>query len=77
MPGMPVCPKCHRDDFITTSGDNHYVCTYDDCPKMESGVRSQFHFREDEQLRFPYNIIFSNRQKNEFFRVPYIAYAEK
>jgi hypothetical protein len=73
---MPVCPKCHRDDHIIYNG-SHYVCTYENCPGMKPGVLSQFYVKEDEKLHFPYNIIFSNRKKDEFFRLPYITYSEQ
>ena len=74
----PICPKCHTNDFIKFNG-HHYVCTHEEKDEDENIIRclAQFYVREDKELQFPYNIIFSGRKPNEFFRLPYITYSEQ
>lgn len=74
-----ICPKCMQSDETEThivGNGNHYVCTYDNCAGVGVNKRSQFYFKEDKTLSFPYSVIFANRRKNDFFRLPYITYAE-
>ena len=65
-----ICPRCMKDD-TTSVGGTHYICNDITCLN-EDGSRTQFSFVEDEYIRFPYNVIFNTRNKNEFFRKPYL-----
>jgi len=62
------CPKCHRTDFIQSVGGRHWICVRGD--STISGCGTQFHFVPDTEIRFPHNVIFPNRQIEEFFRKP-------
>ena len=64
------CPKCMKDN-TTLISNSHYVCNDPNCIN-DDGSRVQFKFINDEKIRFPYNQIFVNRQKHEFFRKPYL-----
>lgn len=64
------CPKCLKED-ISPISDSHYVCNDPNCVD-ENGNRTQFRLLEDSYIRFPYNQIFINRSKHEFYRKPYL-----
>ena len=64
------CPKCMKND-TTLISDSHYVCNDSTCIN-DNEERTQFKFISDDHVRFPYNQIFVNRQKQEFFRKPYL-----
>lgn len=67
-----TCPKCLKDD-VTPVGTTHYICNNPEC--SNNGTRTQFHHIVDDRIRFPFNQIFINRSKQDFFRKPYIALA--
>lgn len=64
------CPRCMKDDTTIVS-NSHYVCNDPSCVDND-GNRTQFKFIPDTMIRFPFNQIFVDRQKNEFFRMPYL-----
>ena len=64
------CPKCMKGDTTSISG-THYVCNNSTCIN-DNGNRTQFKFIPDNYIRFPYNQIFTKRQKQEFYRKPYL-----
>lgn len=64
------CPRCFGTD-VSLVGDSHYVCNRPDCVD-DQGKRTQFKVVEDDRVRFPYNQIFVNRKKSDFFRKPYL-----
>ena len=64
------CPRCMKND-TTLISNSHYVCNNPDCTSDE-GDRTQFKFITDSKIRFPYNQIFVNRIKSEFYRKPYL-----
>ena len=61
-----TCPKCMKSDSVVFSGDSHYVC------REGIGCGSQFEIIYDKKIHFPYNVMFNDRQKHEFFRKPYL-----
>ena len=68
------CPKCFGDD-ISIIGESHYVCNNPLCSDI-NGNRVQFRLVIDDKVRFPYNQIFVDRTKNEFYRKPYLQLEE-
>lgn len=64
------CPRCMKED-VTAISDSHYVCNNPDCFD-DSHNRTQFVVVRDGRVRFPYNQIFVDRDKSEFFRKPYL-----
>ena len=60
------CPRCFNDN-TSIINNSHYVCNNPNCVD-ENGNRTQFYFVPDENIMFPYNQIFINRNKNEFYR---------
>jgi len=68
------CPKCMRSQFINPVGNTHFICTLDS-ESSDTGCGTQFEFKPDEIIRFPHNVIFMDRNKNEFFRIPYLKIA--
>lgn len=68
------CPRCMKDD-VTAIADSHYVCNNPDCYD-ENHNRTQFSIIEDSSVKFPYNQIFVNRNKSEFYRKPYLKLEE-
>lgn len=64
-----VCPKCMGND-ITPVGTSHYVCNNPDC--IENGKHTQFKIVEDTKIKFPYNQMYINRGKQNFYRNMYI-----
>lgn len=67
------CPICMRDGFTEPSGDTHYVCVKDpNKPKQETGCGTQFTCTIDDHIRFPHNIIFKNRSKDNFYKYDYL-----
>ena len=64
------CPKCMKNDTTSISG-THYVCNNSTCIN-DKNDRTQFIFIPDSHINFPYNQIFVNRQKQEFYRKPYL-----
>ena len=69
-----ICPRCMKDN-VTKIGDSHYMCNDPLCVDNENN-KTQFLVIEDDPVRFPYNVIFSNRNKSEFFRKPYLVLSE-
>jgi len=65
-----LCPKCMTNN-TTLISDTHYVCNNPDCSN-DDGSRVQFKFVIDNKINFPYNQIFINRQKQEFYTKPYL-----
>lgn len=68
-----TCPKCNGTD-VSPVGTTHYICNNPDCEN--NGMRTQFHLIVDETIRFPFNQIFVNRSRQDFFRKPYISLAK-
>lgn len=68
-----ICPKCFNDN-VTPIGDSHYMCNNPECCARE-GKNVQFNVVQDKKIKFPYNQIFVDRLKNEFFRKPYLQLA--
>lgn len=68
------CPKCLGTN-ISTVGTTHYICNNPECEN--NGAKTQFHINVDDKVRFPYNQIFVNRSRQEFFRKPYITLASR
>lgn len=64
------CPRCLSDN-VTAISDSHYVCSNPNCYD-ENHNKTQFRVIEDSLIRFPYNQIFVNRSKSEFYRKPYL-----
>lgn len=64
------CPKCMRSEFVQPNGESHYICVTDDTDT--AGCGTQFHVNEDKAIRFPQSVIFPRRNKNQFFRKPYL-----
>lgn len=64
------CPKCFSED-TTAISDSHYVCNNINC-HYENGDRTQFRIVADKSIKFPYNQIFVNRDKSQFYRKPYL-----
>ena len=68
-----TCPKCMQAQFVTTVNDTHYICVKDPLLlKEETGCGTQFKVIEDAYVRFPYNMMFSNRNRYEFFKKEYL-----
>jgi hypothetical protein len=65
------CPKCFSED-VSIVGDDHYICNNPTC-RNDDGTRVQFTVNQDNIIQFPYNEIFVDRNKNEFFRKPYLV----
>ena len=65
------CPKCMRSKFVSTVGETHYICV-EDPEEEETGCGLQFEFIEDPYIQFPQNMVFANRNKEEFYRKEYI-----
>lgn len=65
-----ICPKCFSEN-VTPISDSHYICNNPECEE-KNGTKIQFQHILDEKIRFPYNQIFVNRSKSEFFRKPYL-----
>lgn len=66
-----ICPRCMNDN-TTPVGDTHYVCNTVTCVD-EQGVRTQFQFIEDKKIKFPHNVIYRDKAKQNFFRKPYLS----
>ncbi len=64
------CPRCLGND-TSPVGDSHYICNNENCVD-EKGNRTQFQYIEDEKISFPYNQIFVNKSKNNFYKKPYL-----
>ena len=69
-----TCPKCLSNN-VKTVGTTHYICNNPNC--KYNGVRTQFKLIIDDTIRFPYNQIFINKPKEEFFRKPYLEVSPK
>ena len=65
-----ICPRCMQDN-TTTVGTTHYICNNENCLD-DNGKRTQFIVEYDDYIRFPYNVIFPNRNKKEFYRKQYL-----
>lgn len=68
------CPRCFQSN-VTAIADSHYVCNNPDCSD-DNGNKVQFSVVEDKNINFPYNQIFVNRGKKEFYRKPYLELEE-
>lgn len=64
------CPRCMKED-VTAIADSHYVCNNPDCFD-DNHNRTQFVVIKDSKVKFPYNQIFVDRDKSEFYRKPYL-----
>ena len=64
------CPKCGTEDVVIIN-NSHYMCNNRNCCD-ENGQRTEFYMEEDKKINFPYNQIFVNRNKKEFYRKPYL-----
>ncbi len=64
-----TCPKCLKNDIIIVG--NHYICNNPECEQKE-GKKIQFTITEDKKIKFPYNQIFVNRLKREFYKAEYL-----
>lgn len=64
-----TCPKCLKDNTIII-GD-HYMCNNPECEQRE-GKKIQLTITEDKKVKFPYNQIFVNRLKREFYKTNYL-----
>ncbi len=69
-----LCPKCLKSNVIPV-GTTHYICNNPEC--SVNGLKTQFKFVIDDEIRFPYNQIFINRSKEEFYRKPYLQISSK
>ena len=65
-----TCPICKTNN-VSIVGNSHYICNNPTCVD-NNGSRTQFYLEEDSRVRFPYNQIFVNRSKNNFYRKPYL-----
>ena len=64
------CPRCFGSNISLVNG-THYVCNNESCTD-DNGKRTQFSVVSDTEIKFPYNQIFRNRLKTEFYKVPYL-----
>lgn len=64
------CPRCMKED-VTAISDSHYVCNNPDCHDDKNN-RTQFRVVPDVSVQFPYNQIYVDRDKSEFYRKPYL-----
>jgi hypothetical protein len=55
----------------TNVGMTHYICNNETCVD-ENGKRTQFTSDVDEIIHFPYNVIFPNRKRQDFYRNSYL-----
>lgn len=69
-----TCPKCGNES--TMIGNSHYMCTNVECVD-DNKRRTQFVFEPDKEVEFPSNQIFKDRQKDQFFRKPYLQINHK
>lgn len=60
--------------MVTPIGDSHYMCNNPEC-SLREGKNVQFNIVIDKKIKFPYNQIFIDRKKSEFFRKPYLQLA--
>lgn len=67
---MIKCPKCLKSD-LTIINNSHYMCNNPDCEQRE-GKKIQFTITEDLKVKFPFNQIFVNRLKKEFYKANYL-----
>ena len=69
------CPRCGKKEFIQDMGD-HFICTNPNCTNYGDPEDLlpivEFQIIEDEVKHFPYNQIFPDRDKSEFYRKPYL-----
>lgn len=78
-----TCPKCCTSDQVVELGTQYifdddgnekevpsYICNY--C-KEKYGKKTQFYLEIDQEVKFPYNQIFVNRKREEFYKEPYLA----
>ena len=62
-----------KSEFVTVVGNTHYMCVNDSSSDTnETGCGSQFVLSKDEHIRFPQNMVFADRHKEEFFRKDYL-----
>ena len=64
------CPRCFGTD-ITLVGTTHYICNNENCVN-DNNRRTQFKVINDDKLYFPYNQIFINHSKTDFYRKEYL-----
>lgn len=65
-----LCPVCGSDSIKEVNG-THYICSKENCFNSK-GQRTEFKIIYENQLNFPYNIIFSTRNINNFYKIQYI-----
>lgn len=72
-----ICPKCFSTDAngnkytVTCVNGSHYICDNPNC-KNDEGNRVEFQIVEDDKIYFPDNQIFVTREKEKFYRKPYL-----
>ena len=67
---MIKCPKCFQTD-LSIINNTHYMCNNPECERRE-GKKIQFLITEDKKMEFPFNQIFVNRLKKEFYKSKYL-----
>ena len=65
-----IYPRCMQDN-TTPVGNSHYVCNNENCID-DNGKRTQFQFIEDDVVQFPHNVIYRDKNKQNFFGKPYL-----
>lgn len=71
---MIQCPRCFGTN-VSPVGNSHYVCNNKNCTK-DPNKRTQFQISFDSSVKFPYNEIFVNRPKSEFYKNLYLQIKE-
>ena len=56
-----VCPACLCPDIIINDNGKTYSC---------KSCMHRFYINVDNEIKFPFNMVFPTRDKNEFYRVP-------
>lgn len=67
---MIICPRCFGTD-ISMKNDSIYVCNNDRCYD-ENNKPTEFIIIEDDEIKFPYNQVYTTRSVGEFCRKSYI-----
>lgn len=64
------CPVCFGTN-ISPVGTTHYICNNPNCKNI-NGKRTQFSQEIDSKVEFPYNQIYVNRGKENFYKLHYL-----
>lgn len=72
------CPRCFnakgfRVSVIPDVNGNHYQCRDPECMNPITKERTEFRIIDDEEVCFPYNVIFKKRSKDSFYRKSYLV----